>query len=225
MADDPRARVLAAELEDFTRVRGEVARELRAAGQRDEAAEVAALRKPTVPVWVANRLARDEPAAVKRLLDAAAKLRSAHGGKGDLRAAAAAENDALRTLVAKGRALRPLSDAFERRLSETLRSAAANDGTRELLERGLLDEELGPTGFEALAGLSLPSPSPRRSRPAGPPKPKRDEAAAQARAEARERLAAAKRDRADAARRLKAAESEVAAAERAVAQAERRASL
>ena len=45
-------------LSEFTAARNELARRLRNAGQEDAAAGVQALKKPSVPVWTVNQLAR-----------------------------------------------------------------------------------------------------------------------------------------------------------------------
>src|SRR5918996_3616110 len=92
-------RLFAVPLEDFVAERKQVAKELREAGERDAAAEVAKLPKPTPPAWALNQLAREEPEAVGAWLDAAEELRdvSASPGTG-LREAIEAHRDATRTL-------------------------------------------------------------------------------------------------------------------------------
>src|SRR5919202_7086126 len=88
-------------LEDFTRERDALARELRRAGRRDEAGEVAKLPKPSQVAWAVNRLARDEPGLVRALVEAGGRLREAQeraiagGGAGALRDATAAERRAV----------------------------------------------------------------------------------------------------------------------------------
>src|SRR5262249_38111386 len=46
---------------DFVTARDQRARELRKEGEKDEAAAVKALRRPTVPVWALNQVARQRP--------------------------------------------------------------------------------------------------------------------------------------------------------------------
>jgi hypothetical protein len=166
-------------LDDFVRERDALTRELRKAGRRDEADEVKALPKPSLAAWAVNQLARRQADDVRRLLEAAARLRSAHvSGEGDFAEAARAEQDAVRTLVrAAGDALReagrPATDATLSRVGQTLHAAVADEDARADLERGTLRRELEPAGFGVLAG-ALPEgptrPAPARARPAPAPR-------------------------------------------------------
>src|SRR5215208_532649 len=62
---------------DFTSARDARVKELRADGDRDAAAAVKALRRPTVAAWALNQLARSRAKDVERLLEAGERLRSA----------------------------------------------------------------------------------------------------------------------------------------------------
>jgi hypothetical protein len=62
-------------LEEFTRERDAAARELRKAKEREAAAAVAKLPKPTQAAWAANALARGHRELVDDLLVAADELR------------------------------------------------------------------------------------------------------------------------------------------------------
>src|SRR5947199_10325820 len=62
---------------EFVAERDRVARELRDAGQREEAAQVKSLRKPTVSAAAINQLARRERRGVDLLLEAGHHLREA----------------------------------------------------------------------------------------------------------------------------------------------------
>jgi hypothetical protein len=182
---------------EFTSARNDLVKRLKAAGQADAAAEVGALRKPTVPVWAVNQLAREDSKAVGALLSAGEQLRSAQeaalGGaeEGDVvRQATLAERDALRTLTQRARRL--LADAdmaagasVLERVSSTLRAAAIDSAAGELVARGRLDEELDPAGFGALAGMKA---SPRRRKAAAAPRPKEPTAAERRQAERRRKL-------------------------------------
>src|SRR3954467_11165563 len=100
-------------LEDFTRERDAAARELRKAKERDAAAAVAKLPKPSQASWAANTLARERRDLVDALLEAADDLRAAQeaavAGKGAaaLREAAAAQRAAVEALVEAAGELRP----------------------------------------------------------------------------------------------------------------------
>ena len=128
-------------LEEFTQERNQAERELREAGQREQAEQVKALRKPTAAAAAANNLVHVHRAHVEEFLRAAATLRDAQlAGKGDLVAAAQAERAELEKLVRLGgEAVRP-----------TLEAAAVDDNTaRELLEARIVREP-EPAGFGTL---------------------------------------------------------------------------
>jgi hypothetical protein len=147
-----------APLDEFVARRTALAKQLKADGRADEAAEVSGARKPTVPVWAANQLARRNKPAVERLLDASDGLRTAIG-KGDREGFAAAQQrqgDALRKLRNAARSLlgEPTEPTLERIVS-TFRAASVDEQLRGPLAAGRLTEEPEPGGFDALAGLSF----------------------------------------------------------------------
>jgi hypothetical protein len=146
-------------LEEFIGARDALARELRQRGDLAEAEAVRALRKPSVPIWAINQLARAQGKKLRQLIKEEDALRSAHGASGDrFRYALAAERqtaaelvqDAARILADSGR---PATEATLERIASTLQAAAADPAHREELEQGRLTEELEPLGFEALAGV------------------------------------------------------------------------
>lgn len=200
-----------APLDGFIPRRTALAKELRGGGRRDEAAEVAGLRKPTVPVWTANQLARRNRPGVEALLAAGAALRSAIG-EGDRDAFAAAQreqSDALRRLRdAARRLLDDPTDATLERAVATLRAASIDEELRPVLEAGRLAEEPEPGGFDTLAGLTFSArpreraePKPKRTRDTG-----RQERLKRARAALREAKAAHRQLEREAERARKAAE-------------------
>src|SRR5260370_7180421 len=63
---------------EFTQARDSLVKELRAAGAQEEAKRTAALRKPSVALWVTNQLAKEARQKVDALVDAAQKLKRAH---------------------------------------------------------------------------------------------------------------------------------------------------
>jgi hypothetical protein len=149
-------------LEEFTQARNDLVARLKKAHQSEAAATIRGLKKPSVVAWAANRLARAEPRQVTALLQAGERLRDAQqralGGKArpdEVNDAAAAEREAVRTLLASGRRLLgnratpPLLD----RLGQTLRAASVDDEGRKLLERGRLTEELKAVGFGPLEAV------------------------------------------------------------------------
>ena len=150
-------RLYAVPLEDFVAERKRVAKELRAAGDRDAAAEVAKLPKPTPPAWALNQLAREEPDAVGEWLDAAAALRDASANPGaGLREAMAEHRDATRKLIAAARDRtrpggRALSEPMLERVRELLQAATADPEQAEALRRGTIVEADEPAQL-AMAG-------------------------------------------------------------------------
>jgi len=149
-------RLYALPLEEFTRERNKVERELRKAGQREQAEQVKALRKPTAAAAAANHLVHAHRAQVEVFLRTAATLRDAQvAGKGDLAAAARAEREELEKLVRLG----------GETVHPTLQAAAVDDNTaRELLE-GRLVREPEPAGFGTLLAHAPPAGSISGSRP------------------------------------------------------------
>ena len=139
-------RLYAVPLEDFVEERKRLARELRAAGDKDAAAAIAKLPKPTPPAWALNLLAREEPDAVGDWLGAAEALRdaSARPGKG-LREAMATHRDATRSLVALARDRaqpggKPLSEPMLERVRALLQEATVDEDRAEALRAGLVVE-------------------------------------------------------------------------------------
>jgi hypothetical protein len=207
-------RLFAVPLEDFVAERKAVAKELRAAGEREAAAEVAKLPKPTPPAWALNQLAREEPEVVGAWLDVAEELRevSADPGAG-LREAMAAHRDATRTLLGmvRDRARpggKPLSEPMLERVRELLQAATVDASVAEALRAGRVVEGAEVPAFTA-AGEGGEGPGRASSRSAAPSR-SRSSAAAERRA-AKEREAERKaKERAD---RLAELERHISAAE------------
>jgi predicted nucleic acid-binding Zn-ribbon protein len=139
---------------EFVAARDALARQLRSEGKRDEATAVKALRRPPVPIWALNQVARDDLEAIDALLDAAADAGEAQdallSGNGD--------RDALRDALARRRAamhevVHRASEVIEqsgrsagtqqRQLEDALNAVTASDGLAELLRNGELVDGLG----------------------------------------------------------------------------------
>lgn len=145
---------------EFIKARDALVKELRAAGEAEEAKRIAALRKPSTSLWAANQLGRLAPQHVGALIDSALKIKRAHGaGDADeLRAAMQQQRAALQQLIkAAGQASAEIGAQatleFERRVQNTVQSAAATDA--QALREGTLEKELEPAGFEALLGVNI----------------------------------------------------------------------
>jgi hypothetical protein len=166
---------------EFTAARNTLARRLKDTRQRDAAARVQALRKPTVPVWALNQVARQHGDEVQALVAAADELREAQeaalkaGEQERLRKATSADRDAVRALTRRAQEVlsasgqRPAAAVLDR-IASTLRAAALDPHARELLLAGRLEEELEPSGFGGLAEIEVPAAPkrPQKRAQAGP---------------------------------------------------------
>ena len=164
-------------LEQFVATRDQLARRLRAAGDRATARQIAGLRRPPVSAWAVNQLAHAAPNAVAELLAAGAALRQAQqdalagqpGAARQLRTATAHQRAAITRLSSRAetllvRAGHAASDATLARLAATLQAAATGDeATRAALAQGRLPGDLDPAGF----GLDLALAPAEPAAPAG----------------------------------------------------------
>jgi hypothetical protein len=213
-------------LDAFVPLRSKLVRELRAQGDKDEAEQLAKLRKPTVFAWALNQLARHERRDVDLLLDAGHRLREAQAGvlrgsdRVEFERARDIEKDALRRLErAAGKLLTEergsAASSLLQQISSTLRTAAVSEEGRELLARGRFVAPLESEGFGALAGLAPDVPvaaAPRRQSTTAEAKKKLREA--------KRRLRELERAAREAGERAEKLAKESAAAERAAAEAQ-----
>lgn len=147
--------LLAAAPGDFVDERNRLARRLRDDGRGEEAASVAALRKPPPVVLAANRAAQSRPQAAKGAARAAERAAKRLGSDSEAREELEAqlrllEDVAIAFLGTDGK---PASEDARRRLRDLLRNAVANEETRTALARGVLEAEPDPAGFVAYAGI------------------------------------------------------------------------
>lgn len=156
-------RLFALPLKSFVAERKALAQALRRAGQRDAAARVEAIPKPTPSAWVLNQLVLEERPSVDEVLAALESLRQAQlrgGGDGTaLRDASRAERDALARLADATRAVltasgQRVSHEVVDRAQRALRAAAMHPEGRALLLAGRLVTDYEEGGFEALASLA-----------------------------------------------------------------------
>lgn len=197
-------------LDRFVPERTELAKALRKEGRREDAAEVAALRKPSVAAWAVNQLIRTQGRSVKDLFGAGDALRRAHeqaaSGRGDaqaLRKATQDERAAVDTLMGAARGLltsdgHELSPTVIDRVAETLRAAALDPDARSQVSGGRLERELRHVGLGFLGDIAPAPTAPAPKRKASAPKGKQDQ----------ERKAARERERAQALKDARATEKE-----------------
>ncbi len=213
-----------------------MARELRNAGERERAGEVAALRKPSVAAWAVNQLVRTQRQPVADLLEAGDALRAAQddvlAGRGDaqsLRAAVAHERAAVDALTDAARGLlssegNELSETIIERVSDTLHAAALDDEARSQVSEGRLERELRHVGLGGFGALGAAPPAPRAEKRA-PKRSAAKETGADEKKKARERERTAREEakvREEARREARATERE---AKRRQERAERAANL
>lgn len=164
----------AAPLDQFVKVRNEIAGRLQKDGDEAAAARVAGLKKPSVSAWTVNQLARSGSLDLQRLIKAGEALEQAQGramsgedstGFEEARRDEAAAISLLRSAAKE--VLRAASPAVLDRMVSTLRAGVATPEGRAALKQGRLTEDLEPTGFGSFAGLFAPTapktPSPRKS--------------------------------------------------------------
>lgn len=146
-------------LDRFVAERAALAKALRSEGDRERAAQVAKLHKPSVAAWAANQLVRTQRGAVADLFEAGDQLQRAQsellagrGGGDALRTAADRERAAVDHLTATARGLltpegHELSATVVERVRETLHAAALDQDAREQLKDGCLERELRHVGI------------------------------------------------------------------------------
>jgi hypothetical protein len=211
-------------LDEFTRARDELARRVRQESGGALAAEIKQLRKPSLPAWVVNQLARQRELDMQRLLKAGEELAGAQveairARTGDAFLEARRDQQhALEALTARASEILASAgrgSAVLDRVLATLRAGSLTEDGRALLKRGRLTEELEPPGFEALAGFEIPAspPGPRPSKKRAP-SPAKEPAAAPASAPRPEPAGRARRRANELRRELRALETRAAAAER-----------
>jgi DNA repair exonuclease SbcCD ATPase subunit len=238
VADNDRAgaaadQLYAADPADFTDRRRDLVAQARAAGDKDAARAITALRRPTRAAWVVNRLARTDPRGVARLTGLGDELRAAESALdgGQLRELSRARRELLAELTRQALAEAGVSDppdALEQEVSGTLSAALADPGVAAEVAAAQLVKAVPPGGFgfgPALAGAgpspgsgTQPRPEPRPE-PSPPPRVSRRKADEKQRAAERER---ADRERAERARaELERQREAISQAEQTLAEADR----
>ena len=159
-------RLYTAALEDFVKLRNDLAGRLKKEGDEEGAAGVAALKKPSVSAWLVNQVARTAQLEVQRLINAGEAIeqeqrRSISGdastGFADARGEESAVITRLRTTAKT--VLPSVSAATLDRVANTLRAGSATSQGRDLIKKGRLTEDLDPPGFEAFSGLAIAAPT------------------------------------------------------------------
>jgi hypothetical protein len=200
VADDRTDELYGLALEDFVAARDALAKELRAGGDREAAAEVKRLAKPSAAAWAVNQAVRSQPNSARALWKAGDELAAVQtrllGGDADaddLRRAARAERAAVEQLVDAARGLlsaggHTMSETTLERVEETLHAAALDREARTDVAAGRATKEVRHVG---LGGLAATTATPARpggaatrgaGRPAASPPARRAKRGAAARA-------------------------------------------
>lgn len=187
MPDDPAAAAVAelygGDPDDFLARRTDLAAQARAAGDTATAKRIAAMRKPTRSAFAINRLARTDPAAVRRLLDLGREWQTVQASATAVDARRIREltrsrrrliDDLTRAAFAAADDPHPSSAARDEVVS-TFTAALSDDTIADEIERGVLVKPARWEGF-GLGGPELtlvpgggdPAPEPDGADPSGP---------------------------------------------------------
>lgn len=218
---------------EFIAARSDYVKAAKAEGERELAATIGKLRRPTAAAWLINQLAREQPDELARLADLGDRLRTAHH---DVDGAAIRElsrerQTVMGSLVAGAREVgrregQPVSDSTVRELEDIFTAALADADAAGALASGRLTSAKDLVTGVASWPESDPSAQPvaRLTKPAAPRKPEEpeeadgDDDASGGRSAKIADLAEARRNKARA--ELERLEEEVADAERATESAQ-----
>lgn len=158
--------------EEFTAARNAREKEAKAVGDKQLAAAIHRLGKPSTAAWLANQLVREHSDEVQPFLDLGAALREATAMlNGDqLRELGKRQHQLVYALMLQVRALanaagHKVSQDTARGVEDILHAALADEGAAEEVSAGRLTDTLQRTGFPPTettksAKLSPDSPSP-----------------------------------------------------------------
>lgn len=208
----------------FTAARDEYAAKARKAGDRQLAARIAALRKPTLAAWTAGLLARSRPKEAHGLVELGEALRTAHQtlDAEQLRKLSHDQHVVIGRLARTARALaaeagQTVSEPVLHEVEQILHAVLADADVAAQWVAGRLvkapDAVMGFAGLEPLPGAAPPRRT--KARPSGPvteraQPPALDAGAGQAR---RERVEAARTEAAEALAEAERLEAEQDAAQ------------
>ncbi len=139
---------------EFRAVRDERVKQARAAGDRDLAAAITKLRKPTVSAWLVNQLAREAPDELASLLELGEALREAQRAlDGDtLRELSTRRRRGVSALVQQSKRLaraarQTVTAQVEREVAASLEAAVADQDAADAIVAGRLTSALYHVGL------------------------------------------------------------------------------
>ena len=152
--EDAAAQLYALAPEEFVGARTALVKQARAARDRELAAAIGALRKPTRTAWLVNLLARDDPAAIGSLLDLGDALRTAQEQRDGaaLRDLSAQRRRAIDALVRRGTVLgreagHPPAESTLNEVAQTLQAALGDPAVAEQVRGARLAGAAVYSGF------------------------------------------------------------------------------
>ncbi|GAB2771929.1 hypothetical protein [Amycolatopsis magusensis] len=227
--DSIAAELYAGSREEFTGRRNELAAEARKAGDRDLAARIKELRKPTSAAWLTNRLVTAHPDEVEELTELGGSLRQAHRdlASDDIRELSHRRREQINHMLGLAREVArsegvAMSESITREIESSLEAAVAGEEAAAQLAAAQLSTALTPDMTDMWLMAATASPPKDREKPKPKPEkkskkaPVHDELAAK-RAEAERRR---QEERQHAEERAKRTAAERDAAERELAELE-----
>lgn len=165
--------------EQFTAERDAEVKRRRAEGDKEGAAALKALRRPSVAAWLLNRLVEQDPALLEGVLELGPGLAEAQasGDAGALRALGAQRRSLVEAVtgsaVAAGR--RAVTAAVREEVAATLEAALADPASAAAVRSGRLVRSLSYAGFGEvdLSGAVAPQDRPRGATVPEPAEPAR----------------------------------------------------
>jgi hypothetical protein len=166
--DDDIGRLFSLRPAEFVGERKALVKKLKAAGRREEAANVEKLPRPTLSVWAVNQIARQEPALLQRLANATARLQ---GGASSYAEVLADHREVLKALRLKAEELLNASGfrAAPELLTQVvhdLRAGISSPESRSLIESGrLVRDVVEESAANPFAGAPEVAPRPTMQAP------------------------------------------------------------
>lgn len=142
--------------ENFVARRNDLAKEAKDGGDKDLAAAVKKLPKPTTAAWVVNMLVRHDPEQVQQILDLGAALREAQESMAgeQLRELGRQRRQLTSAVTRQARSLaaqlgEKVGESVATQVEETLHAAMVDEGAAAAVRTGMLVRPLAVTGIEA----------------------------------------------------------------------------
>lgn len=160
--------IYAAPFEDFLSVRTAQVKAAKAAGDKELAKQIGALRKPTRSAWLVNLLARAAPEDLEELLQIGTALQEAQANLdgAELRRLSTARHRAVDALSRQAAELGAdagysATDAVRQEVAQTLSAALADPEQAEAVRHGTLSAAVSYGGFGPFElGSTTPLPEP-----------------------------------------------------------------